>query len=225
MNGRLPYRVLKRAVDVAGASAGLAVSAPLLLAVAAAIRASMGAPVMYRQVRPGQGGKPFKLWKFRTMSNERGPDGQLLPDGERLTRLGRFLREFSLDELPQLLNVLAGDMSLVGPRPLLWRYLPRYSPRQHLRHDVKPGITGWAQVNGRNALDWESRLELDAWYAENASLLLDLKILVLTVRRLAQRSDVLAGAGAELSEFWGTEGPPSGVMAYPVEEDETKVAR
>jgi lipopolysaccharide/colanic/teichoic acid biosynthesis glycosyltransferase len=155
------------------------------------------------------------------MTNARDDRGRLLPDGARLTRLGRFLREYSLDELPQFFNVLAGDLSLVGPRPLLTRYLPRYTARQRRRHAVKPGLTGWAQVNGRNALDWESRLELDVWYAEHQSIGLDVRIMLLTVLRLLQRRDVRPGAGAEVDEFWGTQGPPAhGPRALPVEEDE-----
>jgi sugar transferase EpsL len=171
---------LKRTLDLALVTLGLGLVVPLGASTALAIRLNMGSPVFYRQTRLGYLNRPFRLWKFRTMTNERGPDGQLLPDAERLTRLGRFLRETSLDELPQLLNVLAGDMSIVGPRPLLTRYLQRYSDTQRKRHNVRPGITGYAQVNGRNALDWESRLELDVWYAENQTLWLDLKILAKT---------------------------------------------
>lgn len=212
---------LKRAVDVCVAGAGLTLSAPVMAVVAGAIYADMGAPVLYRQVRPGYRGRPIRIWKFRTMTNERGEDGQLLPDAERLTSLGRLLRELSLDELPQLANVLTGEMSLVGPRPLLVRYLPRYSPRQRLRLWAKPGITGWAQINGRNAVDWKTRLELDAWYVEHQSLLLDLKILLATASKVLARDDVLAGAGAEFGEFWGEEEPPEGSPhAMPVEEDE-----
>lgn len=211
----------KRLLDVGVAGTGLVAASPLLATVAVAIRLDMGSPVLFRQVRPGFLGRPIRVWKFRSMSNERGPDGLLLPDAKRLTRLGRFLRETSLDELPQLFNVVAGDMSLVGPRPLLMRYLERYSARQRLRMWAKPGITGWAQVNGRNALDWDRRLELDAWYVENASLWLDLSILLDTVRKVVSREDVMAGAGAEFGEFWGESGAPSGgTQAYPVEEDE-----
>ena len=213
---------IKRAMDLCIASVGLAAAVPLLLGVAGAVRASMGSPVLYRQVRIGLGAKPFRLWKFRTMSNERSPDGALLPDAERLTRLGRFLRETSLDELPQLLNVIAGEMSIVGPRPLLARYIPRYSPRQHLRHAVRPGITGWAQINGRNSLGWDAKLELDAWYAEHASLGLDLHIILRTVLLVLRREAVLSGAGAEMDEFWGAAGRPAGgPRAYPVEENES----
>jgi sugar transferase EpsL len=177
--------------------------------------------MLYRQQRPGLRERPIWVWKFRTMTDARDERGQLLPDGQRLTALGHWLRTYSLDELPQFFNVLSGDLSLVGPRPLLTRYLPRYTPRQRLRHVVKQGMTGWAQVNGRNALDWESRLELDVWYAEHWSLAVDIKIMLLTVVRLLQGRDTLPGAGAELDEFWGTQGPPAeGPRAFPVEEEE-----
>jgi lipopolysaccharide/colanic/teichoic acid biosynthesis glycosyltransferase len=156
------------------------------------------------------------------MTQERAWDGSLLPDSERLRPLGRFLREHSLDELPQLFNILSGQMSVVGPRPLLTRYLPRYTPRQRRRQTMKPGITGWAQVNGRNALDWHSRLELDVWYVDNFSLALDLRIILLTCWRVFRREGVLAGAGAELDEFWGAKGPPlNGPRAFPVEAAES----
>ena len=224
-NSSFSYRLLKRGLDFTAASLGLALGLPVIAAVATAVRVSMGSPVFYRHVRPGLNEKLFKLWKFRTMSNERGPDGALLPDALRLAPVGRFIRENSLDELPQLINVLTGDMSLVGPRPLLVRYLPRYSEQQKKRHDVKPGITGWAQVNGRNALDWDSRLQHDSWYAENCSLWLDLRILAVTPLRLLSRTGVLAGAGAELDEFWGNQGVPMGVRAFPVEEDESLAGR
>jgi lipopolysaccharide/colanic/teichoic acid biosynthesis glycosyltransferase len=210
--------VVKRCVDVAIAGVGIALTAPLMLAVALAVRLSMGRPVLYAQLRPGLYERPIKVWKFRTMTQDRGPDGALLPDSERLTKLGRFLREHSLDELPQLFNILIGNMSVVGPRPLLARYLPRYTPRQRRRQRMKPGITGWAQVNGRNALDWHSRLELDVWYVEHFSLALDFRIMLLTVSRLVSRDGVLAGAGAELDEYWGPAGPPpDGPRALPVE--------
>jgi sugar transferase EpsL len=209
---------LKRCVDIVLAGVGIVLAAPLMLAVAAAIRVSMGRQVLYGQLRPGLDEQPIKVWKFRTMTQDRTPEGDLLPDSERLTKLGRFLREHSLDELPQLFNILIGNMSIVGPRPLLARYLPRYTPRQRRRQRVKPGVTGWAQVNGRNALDWPSRLELDVWYVEHFSLLLDFRIMLLTVRRLLTREGVLAGAGAELDEYWGPAGPPAaGPRAYPVE--------
>jgi lipopolysaccharide/colanic/teichoic acid biosynthesis glycosyltransferase len=210
-------------MDVVGSSIGLIVALPLMGVIAAIIRIAMGRPILYAQVRPGFREHPFRLWKFRTMTEARDAEGHLLPDGERLTPLGRWLREFSLDELPQLVNVLIGDMSLVGPRPLIVRYIDRYTPRQRRRHEVKPGMTGWAQVNGRNAVDWETRLEHDVWYVENRSLALDCRILFLTFRCLWLRSGVLAGAGADLDEFWGTHGvPPNGPRSFPVEANERK---
>ena len=212
---------MKRSIDVLASSLLLLVFSPVLCSVAAVIWMTMGRPVIYGQIRPGLHGRPFRVWKFRTMTNARDDDGRLLPDSHRLTPLGRWLRERSLDELPQLVNVLTGGMSLVGPRPLLTRYLNRYTPRQRFRHSVRPGITGWAQVNGRNAADWETRLEHDVFYAEHQSLGLDCRILLLTCRQLVDRQDVLPGAGAELDEFWGTLGTPeTGPRAYPVETDE-----
>jgi lipopolysaccharide/colanic/teichoic acid biosynthesis glycosyltransferase len=214
-------RFVKRLIDVIGSALAVLLTLPLTAAIAAAIWIVMGRPILYGQTRPGLGERRFRVWKFRTMTEARDADGQLLPDAERLTVLGRWLREFSLDELPQFANVLVGEMSLVGPRPLLVRYLNRYSVRQRRRHEVKPGITGWAQVNGRNAADWETRLEHDVWYVENISLALDCRILFLTFQRLWSRSDVLAGAGADLDEFWGTLGTPaSGPRAFPVEAEE-----
>lgn len=218
---RWAHAAAKRAIDIAGATAVLCASAPVMVGVAALVRVGVGGPVIYRQMRPGLHGKPFRLIKFRTMTDARGPDGKLLPDAQRLTSVGRFVRRWSLDELPQFVNVLVGDMSLVGPRPLLLRYLDRYTPRQALRMTVKPGITGWVAVNGRNAVDWETRFELDAWYAEHQSLWLDLKIMAMTARSVLVSSGVKAGAGAELEEFWGTAGRPEGdVFAFPVEENE-----
>jgi sugar transferase EpsL len=219
-------RAIKRAMDIVGSTVALLVLWPALLIIAVAIRATMGSPVLYRQQRPGLHERPIRVWKFRTMTDARDERGRLLPDGERLTAVGRALREYSLDELPQFFNVLCGDLSLVGPRPLLTRYLPRYTPRQRRRHTVMPGMTGLAQVSGRNALDWASRLELDVWYAEHLCLGLDLKIMLLTVVRLLQRRDVLPGAGSELDEFWGPQGPPAeGPRAFPVEEEESRPIR
>ncbi len=172
---------LKRALDLALASTGLLAAAPVLAGVAAAVRLGIGSPVLFRQRRPGLHGRPFLLAKFRTMTDARGPDGRPLPDEQRLTRLGRLLRATSLDELPQLWNVLRGDMSLVGPRPLLMEYLERYTPEQARRHEVKPGLTGWAAVNGRNALSWDEKFALDVWYVDHRSLTLDLEVLARTV--------------------------------------------
>jgi sugar transferase EpsL len=196
-------RVLKRLVDVAVSATMLTITAPVIAASAAAIRLSMGAPVLFRQKRPGIGGKPFYVFKFRTMSSARDASGSLLPDAARMTRVGQFLRTSSIDELPQLLNVLRGDMSLVGPRPLLMQYLSRYTPEQSRRHDVLPGITGWAQVHGRNAITWEEKFALDIWYVENASFMLDMKILVLTALKVVRRDGISGEGHATMPEFMG----------------------
>lgn len=196
--------MLKRAFDLAAALVLLVLLSPLIAATAAIVRWGMGRPVLFRQRRPGWHGRPFDLFKFRTMTDETGPGGLLLTDAERLTPTGSFLRRFSLDELPQLINVLRGDMSLVGPRPLLMEYLPLYSPEQQRRHDVRPGITGWAQVNGRNALPWEERFRMDVWYVDNRSLLLDLRILGLTVLRLFRARGINEPGQATMTPFRGS---------------------
>lgn len=195
--------MLKRTIDIVGAAAGLVLLAPVLLASALAVRISMGGPVFFRQQRPGKAGAPFGMVKFRTMSDRRGPDGALLGDEQRITRVGNFLRATSLDELPELVNVLRGDMSLVGPRPLLMRYLERYSPEQRRRHLVRPGITGWAQVNGRNAISWDQKFALDLWYVDHQSVALDLKILWLTVMKVVRRDGINAGPVGTMPEFMG----------------------
>lgn len=164
----------------------------------------LGSPVFFRQHRPGLYGQPLSLLKFRTMTNKRGPDGELLTDEERLTRFGRFLRAASLDELPTLINVIKGDMSLVGPRPLLMQYLDRYTPEQARRHEVKPGITGWAQVNGRNALTWEEKFKLDVWYVDNWSFWLDLKIILMTIWKILKREGISQPGQATMEEFMGS---------------------
>jgi lipopolysaccharide/colanic/teichoic acid biosynthesis glycosyltransferase len=187
-------RFVKRAVDIAAAAFGLAILTPLLLPIAAIVRLAMGSPVFFCQQRPGLRGKTFLMWKFRTMLNTLDDRGNLLPDAERLTRIGRFLRRTSLDELPELYNVLRGDMSLVGPRPLLMRYLPYFTLREQLRHTVRPGITGWAQIHGRNEASWNDRLANDVWYVEHWSLLLDVKILVLTLLRAFCQKGVVVDA-------------------------------
>lgn len=193
----------KRVIDrVAGATA-LVAALPVLAGTAAAIRITMGGPVLFRQQRGGHRGSTFEVVKFRTMRDATGPDGAPLPDEDRLTALGRFLRATSLDELPQLLNVVRGELSLVGPRPLVARYLTRYTPAQARRHDVIPGMTGWAQVNGRNAHDWPSKFRLDLWYVEHWSLWLDLQILVRTVREVVRPSGVSNAGHATMPEFWG----------------------
>jgi lipopolysaccharide/colanic/teichoic acid biosynthesis glycosyltransferase len=183
---------VKRALDMVGAAAGLVVLSPLLAAIAVALRVTQGAPVLYRQTRPGLGGRPFTIVKFRTMRPTRDGEVWFRTDAERVTRLGKLLRTTSLDELPELWNVLVGDMSLVGPRPLLVEYLGVYTSREHRRHEVRPGITGWAAVNGRNALPFKERLELDVWYVEHRSLLLDLEILALTLHRVVARENAIA---------------------------------
>jgi len=195
----------KRLFDLALTVPGVLTISPLLLALALLVRLKMGSPVLFTQVRPGLGGQPFRMLKFRTMTDERGADGALLPDAERLTRLGRFLRTASLDELPAVLNVLKGEMSLVGPRPLLMRYLDRYTPQQARRHEVKPGITGWAQVKGRNALTWEQKFALDVWYVGHRSLWLDVKILALTFWKVFRREGVSQAGHATMPEFMGSE--------------------
>lgn len=188
---------VKRLIDVVGAAAGLCLLAPLLLVIALLVRRDLGTPVLFRQVRPGRGGRPFTMYKFRTMRDLRDGQGRPLPDAERLTPLGRLLRRFSLDELPELWNVLRGDMSLVGPRPLLMEYLPRYTPEQARRHDVRPGITGLAQVLGRNALPFSQRLALDVQYVDRFSLWLDIKILWWTLRKVPGGT-LFDGAGQDV---------------------------
>ena len=194
----------KRAMDVALASAGIALTAPIVAAAAAATRISNGTPVFFRQQRPGKGARPFWVLKFRTMNDGRAPDGTLLPDARRLTPVGRFLRQTSIDELPQLWNVLRGDMSLVGPRPLLMQYLSRYSPEQGRRHDVLPGITGWAQINGRNALSWNEKFALDIWYVDHWTPWLDVRILAKTVTRVIAREGISSEGHSTMPEFMGS---------------------
>jgi len=195
--------LIKRLVDIIGAAVGLIILSPLIVLIALLVRVNMGAPLLFRQVRPGLHGKPFVLYKFRTMRDLRDGEGHLFPDEQRLTRLGAFLRNTSLDELPELFNVLKGDMSLVGPRPLLMEYLSRYTPEQARRHEVKPGITGWAQINGRNALSWEEKFKLDVWYVDNWSLWLDLKILAITFWKVLKREGISAEGHATMPEFLG----------------------
>jgi len=189
--------------DLALTIPALILLSPILLIVALIVRFKLGSPILFKQMRPGLHAKPFALYKFRTMTDKRGGDGQLLPDAERLTRFGRFLRASSLDELPELFNVLKGDMSLVGPRPLLMQYLPRYTPVQARRHEAKPGITGWAQVNGRNAITWEEKFKLDVWYVDNWSLWLDIKIIAMTVWKILKREGISQPGQATMAEFKG----------------------
>lgn len=194
----------KRALDIAGASMGLLLLSPLLLGLAAAVRLSMGAPVFYRQRRPGFRGEPFTLLKFRTMSGDIDSTGIALPDAERITPLGRLLRRTSLDELPELINVLIGDMSLVGPRPLLLEYLPLYSSEQARRHEVRPGITGWAQIHGRNAIGWDEKFAYDLWYVDNWSLALDLKILWRSLFKVWRAEGISQAGHATVDKFRGS---------------------
>lgn len=197
------YAVTKRIIDIIVALVGLVLSSPVTLILALVIGVNMGKPVFFSQVRPGRHGKPFRLVKFRTMKGARDQSGKLLPDEERLTPLGKWIRKTSLDEVPQLLNVLKGEMSLVGPRPLLMEYLPLYSPIQARRHDVKPGITGWAQVNGRNSISWNEKFELDIWYVDHQSLVLDLKIILHTFMKILRRDGVSHSNHATMPIFTG----------------------
>lgn len=195
----------KRLFDILVSAAVLLLLSPLLVVVALLIRCRLGSPVLFRQVRPGKGGAPFEMVKFRTMLDTLDEEGRPLPDSDRMTPIGTFLRATSLDELPELWNVLKGDMSLVGPRPLLMEYLPLYSKEQFRRHEVRPGVTGWAQVNGRNAISWEDKFRLDVWYVDNYSFWLDLKILYLTVKKVLAREGVTAEGEATMSKFTGSD--------------------
>ena len=197
---------MKRLFDFLLASLALLLLALPLLLLALLVRRKLGSPVLFRQVRPGLHGQPFEMVKFRTMTDARGADGALLPDAVRITPFGRFLRASSLDELPELWNVLKGEMSLVGPRPLLMEYVPLYSAEQYRRHEVRPGVTGWAQVNGRNAISWEEKFKLDVWYVEQQSLALDIKILWLTVKKVLLRDGISAAGEATMAKFTGVSG-------------------
>ena len=195
---------MKRLLDIFVSSTALSILAPLILVIAWQINRKMGSPVLFRQTRPDLNGKPFEMIKFRTMKDAVDAQGNPLPDSERLTPFGQFLRSSSLDELPELWNVLKGDMSLVGPRPLLMEYLPLYTPEQYRRHEVRPGVTGWAQINGRNALSWEEKFRLDVWYVDNRSLWLDIKILFLTVKKVVVRDGISADGEATMPKFTGS---------------------
>lgn len=199
-----PQRI-KRLIDIVVAGTALIVLLPVMLIVAVVIVLNMGLPVLFRQDRPGLHGRPFQMLKFRTMSNARDAEGQLLPDDIRLGRLGRFLRASSLDELPELWNIVGGNMSLVGPRPLLMRYMDRYTPEQLRRYQVKPGLTGWAQIKGRNSLGWDEKFALDCWYVDHQSTWLDLKILVLTIPSVLARRGISAAGHSTMPEFMGTQ--------------------
>jgi len=198
------YEVLiKRPFDFIVAFTALLYLYPVMIILAILVRLKLGSPILFKQERPGLYGQPFMMMKFRTMTDERDKNGDLLPDDIRLTSFGKFLRGASLDELPELINVLKGDMSLVGPRPLLMRYLDRYTPEQARRHEVKPGITGWAQINGRNAISWEDRLRLDVWYIDHLSLWVDFKVLFMTVIKVIKREGISQDGHVTMTEFMG----------------------
>jgi len=194
---------VKRLIDIIGSLIGLTISSPLIIIISIIIYLTMGKPIFFRQVRPGLNGKPFVIYKFRTMLDLRDENGNLLPDEKRLTTIGKFLRSTTLDELPEFWNVLKGDMSLVGPRPLLMEYLDRYTSEQARRHEVKPGMTGWAQINGRNAISWEEKFKFDVWYVDNWNILLDLKIIFLTILKVLKREGISAEGHATMPEFKG----------------------
>jgi lipopolysaccharide/colanic/teichoic acid biosynthesis glycosyltransferase len=196
--------MIKRVFDLTASVAALIVLAPALLVLAFVIRHRLGSPVLFSQVRPGLKGEPFRMYKFRSMTDGRDANGAQLPDAARLTPFGRKLRSSSLDELPELWNVIKGEMSLVGPRPLLMEYLPLYSPEQTRRHDVRPGITGWAQINGRNAISWDDKFRLDTWYADNHSFGLDMKILAMTLMKVVRRDGISADGEATMPRFTGS---------------------
>lgn len=195
--------MFKRFIDISASLCALVLLAPVMAIVAWNIRKKLGSPVLFRQVRPGRDGKPFEMVKFRTMRDAVDADGNPLADSERMTPFGGFLRASSLDELPELWNVLKGDMSLVGPRPLLMEYLPLYSQEQNRRHEARPGVTGWAQVNGRNALGWDEKFELDVWYVDNQSFWLDLKIIFMTIKKVVVKEGISADGEATMSKFTG----------------------
>ncbi|MEL3711032.1 sugar transferase [Staphylococcus borealis] len=195
--------MIKRLFDIAVSGTGLILSAPITLTATIIIAKKLGKPVLFRQIRPGQYGEPFEIYKFRTMSDKRDEKGELLPDEQRMTPVGTFIRKSSIDELPQLINVLKGDISLIGPRPLLMEYLPLYNDEQKKRHNVKPGITGWAQVNGRNAITWDAKFKLDVLYAENQSFKLDMYILYKTIINILKRKDINAPNHVTAEKFRG----------------------
>lgn len=199
-------RVIKRIIDLVLSGIALLVLSPVYLILAILVRIKLGSPVLFSQERPGKNEKVFRMYKFRSMTDARDADGNLLPDEERMTHFGAALRATSLDELPELWNIFKGDMSIVGPRPLLVRYLPRYNERQRRRHDVRPGLTGWAQVNGRNAISWEQKFEYDVEYVEKESFLFDVKILFMTVGKVLHRSGITSEGNITMEEFMGDEG-------------------
>lgn len=212
--------ISKRLFDLALTLPGLIIISPILLLLAVLVRLKLGHPVIFTQIRPGYREKPFPMIKFRSMTDRRDPSGELLPDEQRLTSLGRFMRSYSLDELPEVFNVLIGDMSLVGPRPLLMQYLERYSPEQRRRHDALPGITGWAQVNGRNILSWEEKFRLDIWYVDHWSIGLDIRILWLTFINVVKREGISHPDHATSPEFMGSEPQDPNSTQQPPDDDD-----
>ena len=206
-NASFYERYIKRLMDLILSGTALIVLLPVLVVTAILVRTRLGSPVIFCQERPGRDGKIFKLYKFRSMTDQRDADGQLLPDAVRLTKFGRLLRSTSLDELPELWNIFRGDMSIVGPRPLLVKYLPLYNEEQRRRHDVRPGLTGWAQVNGRNAISWEEKFRLDVWYVDHLSFALDVKTVFLTVKKVFCREGISSETAATMEEFKGTKEP------------------
>lgn len=201
---------IKRVIDIIVSGLALILLCPIMICVALLVFTKMGSPILFKQVRPGQKGRPFVLYKFRSMNIPRENQNSVKYDSERLTKIGKFLRSTSLDELPQLYNILKGDMSLVGPRPLLMQYIDRYTPEQYKRHDVKPGITGWAQVNGRNAITWEQKFALDVWYVDHWTLMLDIKIFLLTILTVVRREGISSQTQITMSEFMGSNGEKQG---------------
>lgn len=207
MKTKLTYDLPKRVFDISVASAALGITLPIMIPIAIAIKTTMGSPILFQQTRPGKDGVPFDILKFRTMRDLRPDEEMIASDGNRITRLGNFLRKTSLDEFPTFWNVLRGDMSIVGPRPLLIRYLSRYSPLEFRRHETKPGITGWAQINGRNTISWSEKFKLDIWYVERRSLKLDTKILLKTLSKVLKRDGISSTESLTMPEFMGSEVP------------------
>jgi sugar transferase EpsL len=204
---------IKRLFDIISSTAGLIVISPLLVVLAVLVRLKLGSPILFCQQRPGLGSKAFVIYKFRTMTDRRDASGNLLPDEQRLPPFGRFLRSTSFDELPELLNVLKGDMSIVGPRPLMMKYLGRYSPQQARRHEIKPGITGWAQINGRNTISWEDKFKLDVWYVDNWTFWLDMKIILKSIWMVIAKEGITQQGRATMDEFMGT--PQNDTIEHP----------
>ncbi len=199
------YKYVKRILDIISSLLAIIILSPLLAVTSVLVKIKLGSPVLFKQERPGKNEKIFTLMKFRTMTDERDENGELLPDEVRLTKFGKFLRSTSIDELPELFNILKGDMSVIGPRPLLVQYLPRYNEHQHRRHEVKPGLSGWAQVNGRNAISWEEKFDFDVEYVDNYSLLMDIKVLFMTVANVLKRDGISSETSATMEEFMGNE--------------------